>query len=486
MLIIPITGKLSWKNPPYVTLAFILVNVLVYLVWQSDDSRIAYQAHTFYFESGLAKIELSYYTAHRFGDPELANPDQMEVDQKGMIRLYQEMEADDEFKKRLLANQVITEKDPHFLEWKEKRDRYQELLSGMVSFRYGFRPADGTLLTAFSYMFLHGSFGHLLGNMIFLWLVGCLLEMGCGRLFPVIVYLVTGLCAALLFWAIYMDSTTPLVGASGAIAGFMGAFALIYGKARVKIFYSLGFYFNYVRFPAIALFPVWLGNECYQLFFGPQSNIAYAAHIGGLLSGAGLGYLKSNYWSSEENKLLEDEPVDRTSPLLEKALQHIGELEMAQGRKLLAEILEAAPNHSDALLHLFHVDKLQPETSRFHQTAKRLLTNLCSQKDRHEKALHVYEEYIGLAKPPKLSPELYLRIGSIMAGKGRIRESELILLMLLKRKPDLAGLSTGFFQLAEACRVKGEQEKWQNFLHIINRRFPGSEEARLAQNRLDT
>ena len=99
-------------------------------------------------------------------------------------------------------------------------------------------------------------------------------EMGCGRLMFAATYLVTGFCASGLFWAIYPNSVIPLVGASGSIAGLMGAFAVLYGRKQVKIFYSLGFYFNYRTVPAIILLPFWVGQEFYQLFFGGMSNVA--------------------------------------------------------------------------------------------------------------------------------------------------------------------------------------------------------------------
>jgi membrane associated rhomboid family serine protease len=78
-------------------------------------------------------------------------------------------------------------------------------------------------------MFLHGSAGQLFGNMIFLWIVGCMLEMGLGRLLYTGLYISGGLIAAGGFWLIYMNSKIPVVGASGAIAGLMGAFAVLLG-----------------------------------------------------------------------------------------------------------------------------------------------------------------------------------------------------------------------------------------------------------------
>ena len=89
---------------------------------------------------------------------------------------------------------------------------------------------------------------------------GVVLEMGCGRILNATSYLVTGLGAVALFWLIYSDSLTPLVGASGAIAGLMGALTVLYGRKKIKMFIYLGFYFHYMRVPAIWLLPPWMGK----------------------------------------------------------------------------------------------------------------------------------------------------------------------------------------------------------------------------------
>ena len=134
-------------------------------------------------------------------------------------------------------------------------------------------------------MFMHANFFHLLGNMIFLWLIGCSLEMAGKRAPYLSIYLLTGIFAALFFGMVYRHSTIPLVGASGAISGIIGAYTVLFGLRKVKIFLSLGFYFNYIKVRAISLLPIWIGNELYQLKWGGDSNVAYVAHVGGLLSG---------------------------------------------------------------------------------------------------------------------------------------------------------------------------------------------------------
>ncbi len=313
MLIIPITGKLSWRNPPFVTLALIILNSLIFFVFQFDDNRLFMTAEMYYFDSGLADIEVPRYVEYRQADAFSDDSDQA-LDTEALERWRYEMMGDDDFLARLRNDEIITPQDPEYAEWKDLRSGYEGKLAQITAMQYGFRPAFHRLITFVTHMFLHGGFGHLLGNMIFLWLVGCMLEIGCGRAFYAMAYIVTGLCAVSLFWWFNPQSTVPLVGASGAIAGLMGAFTVLYGRKRVKIFYSLGFYFNYVKLPAILLLPVWLGKEFYQLFWGGASQVAYLAHIGGLLSGAIMGLVNLKYWGAYHAEALAPEPPDEVSP----------------------------------------------------------------------------------------------------------------------------------------------------------------------------
>ena len=249
MLIIPLTGKISKRNPPLITLAFILANCFVYFVLQSDDREQRLQASRFYFESGLGTIEALRYQAYlKATDNEKDSiRTQEDLDEEAVKRLCVRMRQDDVFMKRLLKDEIITPADQQYAEWKGLRKEYEDIVSETVTQRYGFKPAEKSIITPFTYMFLHGGFMHLLGNMIFLWLVGCVLELGCGRVFYASLYLLTGFLSALLFGLVYTDSQIPLVGASGAISGLMGAYTVLYGRKKIKVFYSLGFYFNYAK-----------------------------------------------------------------------------------------------------------------------------------------------------------------------------------------------------------------------------------------------
>ena len=415
MFIIPLIGKISWRNPPFVTVGIILLNCLVFFLFQAGESEKHHEVSRYYFESGLANIEVPRYIAYREGRVQESDDslDTQQLDEDTLVRFYLEMERDFAYLNKLNNDEIILPSDPQYANWKFLKTEYDHQRSQIISLQYGFRPAYKSFMTAFTYMFLHGSAGHLFGNMVFLWIVGCMLEMGLGRWLYAGLYIWGGLIAAGMFWLIYMNSTMPVVGASGAIAGLMGAFAVLFGKKKVKIFYSLGFYFNYLKIPAIILLPIWIGNEFFQLFFGNARHVAYVAHIGGLMGGALFGVLILKFCVKLKNDVFDEIPEDDIAPLMERALKHIAELDMPSGRRLLGEVLAKDPENIDALTHLFNVDKLSPETEEFHGTAKKLIFHLSRNDNTHEKANKIYQEYVGHTRRPRLSAQLYLQLSSI-------------------------------------------------------------------------
>ena len=488
MLIIPLTGKISKRNPPLITIAIILVNCFVYFALQSDDGELYSRAMKFYFESGLGKIEASRYQAYLKAAPgeKDAPLTQGESDEDAVMRLWANMQQDDVFMKRLIKDEIITPTDQQYAEWKGLRREYEGIISEMVAQRYGYKPAERSIITPFTYMFLHGGFMHLLGNMVFLWLVGCVLELGCGRTFYVSLYLLTGILSALLFGLVYTDSQTPLVGASGAISGLMGAYTVLYGRKKIKVFYSLGFYFNYAKLSAVVLLPVWIAKEIAQLLFGGVSQVAYIAHIGGLASGAVLGYLNLRFLGRVSDEVFAEDPKEKIAPLLEKALERIGRLDIQGARPLLEEVLTIDPHNRAALSHLFNIDKLKPDDDCFHETATRLLLQCIHDGQGHETLRKTYEEYRGISKRLRLSPDLLLQIASTFSSHGHTEESERIIALLLKSRPEFQKLPTGILKLAQAYLEKGMKDKGKKCLAIIGRKYPQSPEARIARRLLKT
>jgi membrane associated rhomboid family serine protease len=144
-------------------------------------------------------------------------------------------------------------------------------------------------LTIFTSMFMHGSFLHIAGNMLFLWIFGNNIEEAMGRLKFAGFYLAGGVIAALGQFAIDTNSTTPTLGASGAVAAVLGGYALLYPRARVITLIFIIFFVTIVELPALAVLGVWfllqlLSAGSQTLGHGGES-VAYFAHIGGFLFG---------------------------------------------------------------------------------------------------------------------------------------------------------------------------------------------------------
>ncbi|QYO68149.1 rhomboid family intramembrane serine protease [Leptolyngbya sp. 7M] len=149
------------------------------------------------------------------------------------------------------------------------------------------------LMTLFTSQFLHGGILHIAGNMLFLAIFGNNIEDKMGHFRFLLFYLICGALAALSHWFFSMDSTIPSLGASGAIAGVLGAYILRFPKAKITTLVPLGFFFFTVRIPAIFFLGFWFFQ---QAFFSVASlnvptnvnaegGVAYWAHAGGFVFG---------------------------------------------------------------------------------------------------------------------------------------------------------------------------------------------------------
>jgi membrane associated rhomboid family serine protease len=137
-----------------------------------------------------------------------------------------------------------------------------------------------TLITA---MFMHGGFFHLIGNMWFLWIFGDNIEDRLGKTKFLIFYLLVGVLATLAHVLVEPSSRLPLVGASGAIAGVLGAYFLFYPFHRIVVLIPIFFFFTTIRIPAMVFLGIWFLMQLVYSSMG--GSVAWWAHIGGFISG---------------------------------------------------------------------------------------------------------------------------------------------------------------------------------------------------------
>lgn len=137
-----------------------------------------------------------------------------------------------------------------------------------------------------SSMFMHGSFGHIFGNMLFLWIFGDNIENLIGHFRYIAFYLVCGIAAALAQVIMGPDSIIPMLGASGAISGVLGGYILLFPKRKVRALILR----MYTTVPAYVALGLWIGYQIVVGYLSPsgEGGVAYAAHIGGFIAGVAL------------------------------------------------------------------------------------------------------------------------------------------------------------------------------------------------------
>ena len=167
---------------------------------------------------------------------------------------------------------------------------------------FGFSELSPTLkfipsfLSIITSMFIHGGWMHLIGNMTYLYIFGDNIEDVMGKMKFIVFYLITGTCAALSQALLDPNSTIPMVGASGSIAGVLGAYLMLFPKANIRVFFWFIIFFKIINIRAIFVLGGWIIIQLIS-FNGTDGNnggIAYAAHIGGFISGIVLIHFFKN------------------------------------------------------------------------------------------------------------------------------------------------------------------------------------------------
>lgn len=462
-MFLPLDRRLDWRRPPLATLSLALVCVLVFVVFQAHDAERRRAAHDYYYDSGLAEIELPRYrdwlASH--GGSEFVERWGDRLADRNTPWLWR-LETDPQFRRVLGAGGIVAAGADTYPRWRLYRHRFESLQRENVAYAWGFRPGASSWVTAVTHQFLHGGWFHLVGNMVFLVAVGLLLEVVAGPLLTAGLYLLGGLAAVGVFWLFDPNGLVPLVGASGAIAGLMGAMAVAYGMTRVRFFYTLGFWFDYVRAPAIVLLPLWFGKELLDWYLhGDASNIAFTAHMGGLAGGAALMLVARTAWPRLGAQALTDsEPASgpTADELLEEADRCLRRLELRRAARLYEALLSRGDHRAAALRGLYDSNRAQPAGDDFHAAAARVFESRGGELADMVQA--VYADYRRVARPrPRLRRRSLQALSERFLAENRLDQAE-ELLRLMARHPDrFPDLVPALDRLVRQLRAAGAADR---------------------------
>ncbi len=434
MLLIPFDRQIDWRRPPLVTLLLVLANVLCFVFWQAGEERALARAMAHYKSSGLVEIEYPHFAVYLRAQGRADELPSLVEAQAHPERLYFAMLAEDGFMQRLNDGRVIRPLDGDFPVWQRERARLLELLDEVAFVAYGWKGGAPDLPSLFAHMFLHADLIHLLGNLFFLIAIGFLVEQVLGGPVFLLCYLLGGLGSAALDMSLSPNNLIPGIGASGAISGIMGMYAVLYWNRSVRVFVFLFVYFDYLRVPAIALLPVWLGNELYQLWRYPDSNINFVAHLGGLVSGALIAWAVRDTRWFDQGQFDQSDRAEDFASRLQTARERCARQDFKAALPLLRVLHAERPDDAQVLYHLFLAERLYPDSDRFHDVSLRILRLPLHEPATIDMVHEVFFAYLRLAKPrARLKRDLARQLLDGFRRAGREDAAALLQRMLDKR-----------------------------------------------------
>jgi membrane associated rhomboid family serine protease len=480
MLLIPLAKKLDWRRPPVLTFLIVLANVVVYAIWQGPSQERREQALDHYFESGLAELEFpayaSYLQERRRSEAASIVQRAMAGSEPDMVETVYTMEADEDFQRLLHAGRIIVPNEPAYPAWLQARTRFDRLIAQDWDWQHAFIPVVARWDTWFTHMFMHANWGHLTGNMIVLLVVGFLVEEVLGWWRFLAFYLLSGLGAVALFWAFDPSSALPLLGASGAVSGVSGMYAAIFGLRKIDFFYFVWVYFDYVKAPAIILLVLWLANEIFQQVVDVESNVAYLAHIGGLVTGAGLiGLTKLAGMRRMGEFLAATTQFETDQQLFQRAMALAESWQLDQASAILDDLTARRPDDYELLMEAYKVARRVPATRHYHSVAARILALPAGNRAVLEAITETFREYLQIARPrPRLGVSRAAQLAETFSAAGLLDESERLAEMLARQEGHRPEVAAALLAVGEALLRARQPERAARWLQVVAARFPGS------------
>jgi membrane associated rhomboid family serine protease len=470
MLLIPFDRAIDWSRPPVVTITLIVINVLLFFAWQGNEEQALTRAMTYYQDSGLAKQEAPYFKKYL-----KQQGDSRAKAKESASAWFWAIQTNPGFRQRIDDQRLIPATDPAYADWVRNRDQLDELLSRVTFVEYGLKPGDFSVTSLFAHMFLHAGISHLLGNMFFLFAVGFLVERTIGGWSFLACYLLGGLGSAGLDMLIAPDRLIPGIGASGAIAGLMGLYAVLYWTRPVRFFYFVLVYFDYVRLPAITLLPLWIANELYQIGIHGDSGINYVAHLGGLCSGALVGLLvRRSLPSFSLEHLDHEDEAARFEQTLEQARGLSRQMDYKKALPLLRRLHQEQPQQRETLCLLQQCERLHPGSEDYHRINHEILALDARDPANRGLMLETFNDYIAHARPkPRLNAALICRLVPLLIDSGQLQQGRPLFRTLLKHQwpcPDAVFTLTRLIQALEQRGEEAETTAYRALLTTVRER----------------
>jgi membrane associated rhomboid family serine protease len=484
-LILPIGHDQGIRHFPWVTAAIaslcLLVQVLRTIGGPSEAELVAVTEELGQLENELLNprlvIKLKELRERKARDLET-------------IRTHIQMMQDEraELLAQLAAGTLVEKSDPRYQAWREAKAREGRLLRRDLGWRMAYRPADGASIELLLSAFAHAGWMHLLGNMLFLYLVGCNLEDRWGRSTFTALYLGGAAVSAATFYLWHRDSEILLVGASGAVAAAMGAFLICFHRARINFLVWSPFKGTYVKEVfAFWVFPMWFSQQLFNSWLEARMSlgVAYSAHVGGFAFGL-VAALALKVSGIERSRLLPATAAGtewKEDPEYLQALERIAAQDIAGAVTSLQAVLGRQPRHEGALEQLARIAINHGEPSLAGQAVSAYVIELA--RARLQDVLPLTEELRLLEQPIPLSDRANAMLVRAAAAADQPELMVKAALRLITQHP-ASPLAPGvMWDVARLQERLGHEDLARDTLTYLVGRYPDDPFAEQARRKLE-
>lgn len=469
MVIIPTEKSFDWNHPPLVLISIVLLNILVFLFYQSGDAKKFESAFNTYDQYELFDIEWPLYEKFLVDqdEEELLLAQQRDLERGYYSDVAWALFSDDAFQDFLeeQAPDLVQNNDDYF-KWKNAKAEINEKIDSVSYLRFGLVPNDIDFITPLSSQFLHGDLMHLIGNLFFLVICGFAVEAAIGHLRFLVFYLITGIVGGLAHAWLDLNSSTPLVGASGAISGVMAMYLGVFRLKKIEFFYWFLIFVGYFRAPALLILPFYIGKELFSYFSDPDSAVAFMAHAGGFVSGAILmaaTFLFSPKQVNEEYVEQDQNAADPMQEKLAKVYDAIGSYQFSSAQKQVQSLIDEFGSKFELIVLKYNLAKIDKpkEYTDLVLDIFRAKGRSAEQKFQMEK---VWNENPDLKA--SLNDEIAIHLGMNFSNEQHFSSAEEIFKILYERKsehPNITLFARKLAQAAALLKLDAEKRKYAKY-----------------------
>lgn len=481
----PKTGAANLSSAPWASLAMLLLYLLIHIVVQRDELQQQQALADWYQQSGLFELEWENYISWLRISGQISKAERLETarSQGNGLTVFRAMAFDPAFEREnQIRGDMYWDYDQQAL-WQKTRETFSQRAAALPSLRFGLNPTAPRPSTYLTWHFFNDS--------IWVWLVTVLVmapfiwpvEAEIGRRKMVILWVISGVIAGLVYVALLSSRYTPLTGSTPMAAAVVGMYLGLFGRQKLDFLWFHPKQKQWLATPLPAAIPaaLVLVLPVFEFFAGSFATDIWLAQLAALVAGVGLVQMakRAEVRGLEQQQQHTDEGDEQRQLNLKltSAWSSMSALALNDAERQFEQVLEQAPELFLPLTGLYHIRKLQPDSPAFHDTATRALSAVVTDTGELRQQYTLYRDYLKRLGADGVIP-LPARINLIsrFCDLGEIREADKLVQQIEKSREQHPQLPKALTRLAQAV-AKSDQSRSQHLRTLATRLLAEGEPA---------